>query len=250
MNDRTKGWPALKRLNRTLLIGLIAAGLFGCQNESEDEAAMSMLGPLADQTKLAIAGYFYFEGNVDLERTTSCGTAAVPSSSTTTTDTGSTSSSSSSSSSSSETSDPTKFNIDSFWYFQSGTGSYKWNSGTMVLRFLFNENKESFTLNPVTSNASTCFTADGINCNGSSDNGNPECTTLDNVKCGGEQTFIYTNEDPEFSFQANSGTIDYQRGFNLDDNNEAVALAKIDFSMLATDGTIFQGKANCRSQEQ
>ena len=246
MNDvRTQ-----KRVSSILIgVALCAVTALAACDNSDDEAEATMIGPLADSANLsALAGLniFYFIGTVDLERTSSCGSASPASTTSSSTD----SSDSSSSSSSSSSTSSTKFDIDSFWYFQTGEGTFSWDTGTLTMRFEYNQNKESFTLNPVDASASTCFTADGINCNGSSDNGNPECVTLDNVKCGGEQTFIYTNEDPEFTFQANSGTIEYNRGFNLDDSNEAVSIAKIDFSMIAEDGTIFQGKADCRSQEQ
>lgn len=231
------------------LLAVLALPLFfsGCEND-EDAAELQMLGALADATNLPIAGYFFFQGTVDLDRTASCGSASPSgSSSSGSTESGSGSSSGSGSGSTTNTS---KYDISSFWYFKTGEGTFSYNTGTMTLRFIYNENKQSYTLNPVDSASSTCFTADGINCNGSSDNGNPTCVTVDNVKCGGEQAFIYTNEDPEFTFQANNGTLEYDRGFNLDDTNENVSLAKIDFSMVASDGTIFQGNANCLSQEQ
>jgi len=230
---------------RTMAILLALLFSLHCEESDENDADTVMAGPLASAlgaSFLVSGGTYYFTGEVDTDRTPSCGTAKAASG-TTTTDT-----TSSSSSSSSSTSTATRHNIDSFYYLK--LKQFALNVATLSMRYEYNENKESFTLTPVTG-GQTCLTTDGVSCNGTDSTIHASCETVDNVKCGGTYAFIFSGLDPAiFTFQANSGTFDWSDGFGLDDNKEAVSYARLQLNMSATDGTVLRGTINCYSQEQ
>ena len=204
-----------------------------------------LLGSGAEPNKTCFPGsteacQFEFFGEVDTELTTNCGTASAV--------TGSTSSSSNSSDSSSDSGDSSSDSdenaITAFYTFKWDLPDPfpKFNNATMLLKFVHNKNRDSFGLAPTSTAVQTCPTLDFINCNGTSGT-NPECETIDNLTCGGNQAFIFTSALPAITFEAETGTINWKDGFTISSNN--VTEAKLEFSMLSEDGTIFKGDINC-----
>jgi hypothetical protein len=85
-----------------------------------------------------------------------------------------------------------------------------------------------------------------VNCNGTE--GNPSCETTDSVTCGGSSTFIFTSLVPALAFQAKSGTLRWDKGFQLNSEKNKVVLADLEFDMVGTDSiSLFQGSVRCIS---
>jgi hypothetical protein len=215
--------------------------------EDDNDAETAMAGPLATalaNSFLTLSGFYIFQGEVDTDKTPSCGSVKAA----TTTTTSTTDSSSSSSSSGSSTDTATRHSVDAFYYLK--LKNFALNVATVTLRYEYNENTESYSLTP-TSSTQTCLTTDGVNCNGTDSSIHSSCDTVDNVKCGGTYTYIFTGQDPAvFTFQARSGTFNWANGFTLDDNKEKVSFARLSLNMISSDGSIMRGTINCLSQEQ
>lgn len=123
----------------------------------------------------------------------------------------------------------------------------------MLLKYVYSSTKNEFTLSPLTTSTQTCRTTDFINCNTAADVGGT-CETSDGIKCGGTQAFIFAGTLPGYPssvfFQAKTGTINWQDGYALSADNSLVQYAALRFTMIASDGSIFTGKATCVSDAQ
>lgn len=200
-----------------------AAAIAGC--ETPDNAGD---GVLAGPAAASLGNYYEWrQTDIDTDITPSCGSASTAS--TTTSD------SSGSSSSSSSSSDSDSYNISTYLQFK--------NSETLLIRWVYDRRRTTFTLSPETSNSQTCFTTDFVNCNGTSEN--PTCETTDGLKCGGTKAFIWTSILPPLAFQARTGSIDYTGGLTLNANKDEVAFMDLEFNMLSLDNSSFRGKLTC-----
>lgn len=209
----------------------------GCSNDDdEDNLAALLVSATGDVST------YQFYGKVDPDLTSSCGSTSTTSSSSkvsTTDDTTTT------------TTTSTIYDITSYYIFTSGesaiTFNYPINEATMYLKYKYNSTRDSFSLTPLTTSTSTCYTTDYINCNGSS--GNPTCETADSLKCGGTYAFIFVSENPAVTFQAQSGSLDWSKTFRLDSGESSVARIDMTFSMVSADGTFFDGEIECNEND-
>lgn len=119
---------------------------------------------------------------------------------------------------------------------------------TLLIKFTYDEDQESFRMVPSSSTAQTCPTTDFISCNGT-DGVNPTCETTDNISCGGANSFIYTSKLPLVTFQASSGTIDWNNGFTVNSSGSGVEFMDLEFDMVSATGAIFSGTVRCVSQQ-
>lgn len=217
---------ALRRAIFVIMSPILAATLAGC--ETPDNAADGVLiGPAA----ASLGNYYEWrQTDINTDITPSCGAASTAA----TTSTGG-SSGSSGSSSSSSSADSDVYNISTYLQFK--------NNETLLIRWVYDRRRTSFTLSPETSNSQTCFTTDFVNCNGTS--ANPTCETTDGLKCGGTKAFIWTSLLPPLAFQARTGSIDYTGGLTLNANKDEVAFMDLEFNMLSLDNSSFRGKLTC-----
>ena len=227
-----------KAICRALGLGLltlcVSASLLSCTSESEELKA-TLIGP-AD---VVSGGAQIFTSTIDTQLTTSCGTASAAS--TDTSDTSGTSGTTSSPSSSPDSSSTvTKYTINAYIQFMLGE--------TLLIKFTYDEDQESFRMVPSSSTAQTCPTTDFISCNGT-DGVNPTCETTDNISCGGANSFIYTSKLPLVTFQASSGTIDWNNGFTVNSSGSGVEFMDLEFDMVSATGAIFSGTVRCVSQQ-
>gem|GEM_PF-1264613 len=192
-----------------IAVALIAV-LLSCTN-AKDEGELTVLGP--------DGGFTYFKGDLNMNLMSNCGTATAQ----TTTGTGSGSGSSTT---------KNLWDIESYFIFTYGE--------FIFTRFTYSKLKNSYSLTPSTTSTSTCNTIDGIYCNAS---GTLTCETADSVRCGGTKSFIFSGGTPTTVFQAVTGTIDYQ--MNVDENNNVVRNADLEFEMIDKSGRIMQGEIHC-----
>lgn len=190
-----------------IAIALIAV-LLSCTN-AKDEGELTVLGP--------DGGYTYFKGDLNMNLMSNCGTATAQ----TTTGGGSGSSTT-----------KNLWDVESYFIFTYGE--------FIFTRFTYSKLKNSYSLTPSTTSTSTCNTIDGIYCNSS---GTLTCETADNVRCGGTKSFIFSGGLPATVFQAVTGTIDYQ--MSVDENNNTVRSADLEFEMIDSQGRILQGEVHC-----
>lgn len=204
-----------------LLFFLLFSVLFNNCKKADDKAQLSVLGLNLN------ANFYYFEGIINKDITPFCGEIGQS---------GSSSSSNTTETSGQNTQSQTQFDINSYYVFQ--YGDY------MHLRYTYDKNRKKFTLNPLTSNISTCNTSDFINCNS---NGTAICETVDHIKCGGSKTLIFVGVLNPIQFQAVSGTLEWSKGFALSSDNKYVQKAVLEFSMIDRIGNILEGKVTCNS---
>lgn len=190
-----------------IAIALIAL-LVSCTN-AKDEGELTVLG--------RDGGYTYFKGDLNMNLMSDCGKATAQ----TTTGSGSGSSTT-----------KNVWDIESYFIFTYGE--------FIFTRFTYSKLKNSYSLTPSTTSTSTCNTIDGIYCNSS---GTLTCETADNVRCGGTKSFIFSGGLPATVFQAVTGTIDYQ--MSVDENNNTVRSADLEFEMIDSQGRILQGEVHC-----
>ncbi|KAB2933917.1 MAG: hypothetical protein F9K24_05475 [Leptonema illini] len=188
-------------------IALLAV-MLSCTN-AKDEGELTVLGP--------DGGYTYFKGDLNMNLMSNCGTATAQ----TTTGSGSGSSTT-----------KNLWDIESYFIFTYGE--------FIFTRFTYSKLKNSYSLTPSTTSTSTCNTIDGIYCNAS---GTLTCETADSVRCGGTKSFIFSGGTPATVFQAVTGTVDYQ--MNVDESNNVVRNADLEFEMIDKSGRILQGEIHC-----
>lgn len=191
----------------TITVALIAV-LLSCTN-AKDEGELTVLGP--------DGGFTYFKGDLNMNLMSNCGTATAQ----TTTGSGSGSSTT-----------KNLWDIESYFIFTYGE--------FIFTRFTYSKLKNSYSLTPSTTSTSTCNTIDGIYCNAS---GTLTCETADSVRCGGTKSFIFSGGTPATVFQAVTGTVDYQ--MNVDESNNVVRNADLEFEMIDKSGRILQGEIHC-----
>ncbi|PKL30597.1 MAG: hypothetical protein CVV45_16710 [Spirochaetae bacterium HGW-Spirochaetae-10] len=182
--------------------------MLSCTN-AKDEGELTVLGP--------DGGYTYFKGDLNMNLMSNCGTATAQ----TTTGSGSGSSTT-----------KNLWDIESYFIFTYGE--------FIFTRFTYSKLKNSYSLTPSTTSTSTCNTIDGIYCNAS---GTLTCETADSVRCGGTKSFIFSGGTPATVFQAVTGTVDYQ--MNVDESNNVVRNADLEFEMIDKSGRILQGEIHC-----
>lgn len=231
-----------KSLKRGAAFTLAMAMMFfflSCEeNESKIEADSSSIieAWLLSQYR---TDYYTFDGVVNRDLTPSCGEATEITTA------------------SSAKATTTRYRISLYYIFDEAHFDYSLGRYYLYMKFVYDPNETEFSLSPSTTNTSTCPTLDYISCNGTSGT-NPECTTVDGLTCGGENAFsfvsvsntqtAYPGSDyfsPDFSFQAQTGSIDYSGGFSLDTNSAYVTLSDLDFNMISADGTVFKGNVYC-----
>lgn len=224
--QRQRNFTLLSSITAILLIMSIPLFL-SCQDE-EDEAELGIAGPL-----LGEAGAFYFQGQINMDLVSNCGTVRPARN----LDGGG------SQPSDGGDSGTSTYEIESFFIFENGE--------EMLLRFNYNQNRERFSLNPAQTITQTCRTEDGIRCSAI---GTRECETIDNIRCGGAQAFIFRSPErsgpvfsPEIQFQANSGTLNWRDGMVLTSDQNNVLSARWTFNMAAEDGTLLRGEISCNS---
>lgn len=199
-----------KKLLSTVIAAIVTILLLSCA-KAQDEGELTVLGP--------DGGFTYFKGDLNMNLMSDCGTATAQ----TTTGTGSGSGSST-----------TKniWDIESYYIFTYGE--------FIFTRFTYSKLKTSYNLTPSTTSTSTCNTIDGIYCNSS---GTLTCETADSVRCGGTKSFIFTGGTPFTVFQAKTGSIDYQ--MSVDESNNVVRSADLEFEMIDSQGRIMKGEIHC-----
>jgi hypothetical protein len=193
---------------RAIIAIALLAVMLSCTN-AKDEGELTVLGP--------DGGYTYFKGDLNMNLMSNCGTATAQ----TTTGGGSGSSTT-----------KNLWDVESYFIFTYGE--------FIFTRFTYSKLKNSYSLTPSTTSTSTCNTIDGIYCNSS---GTLTCETADNVRCGGTKSFIFSGGLPATVFQAVTGTIDYQ--MSVDENNNTVRSADLEFEMIDSQGRILQGEVHC-----
>jgi hypothetical protein len=197
------------QVRREAIAIAILAVLLSC-TKTKDEGELTVLGP--------DGGFTYFKGELNMNLMSDCGKATVQSSTTGSNSTGSTA--------------KNVWDIESYFTFTYGE--------FIFTRFTYSKLKTSFSLSPSTTSTSICNTVDGIRCNTS---GTLTCETADSVNCGGNKSFIFSGGIPPTIFQARSGTIDYQ--MNVDDRNNIVRSADLQFDMIDARGRIMKGEIHC-----
>ncbi|MCB1172002.1 MAG: hypothetical protein KDK39_00480 [Leptospiraceae bacterium] len=197
-------------------------------SSSTDELDAQLIGP-AD---LVTGSLQVFKTSVDSDLTTSCGTATASTSSS------SSSSDSSTSSSSSTSSTVSQYTISSYIQFVAGE--------TLLIKYTYDEDEDSFRMIPSSSSAQTCPTTDFISCNGT-EGVNPTCETTDNISCGGADSFIFTSKLPVATFEGSSGTIDWQNGYSVNSDGNTVEFMDLEFDMVSSSGAIMSGTVRCTS---
>lgn len=201
----------------SLLVALLS--LSGC-NEDTDQGEIQLFGPA-----VTLIPYVH---NINKDLTADCGSATAASNTSSGEQAGSGSSSGTT----------TRYDIESYYQFEFGE--------TLLLRYLYDENRVRFTLSPTTSTIQTCQTTDGINCDGV---GTQTCETADNIQCGGATTVLYTNPAQNIQFQAVSGTINYRDGFSIDTTSGIVDFKRIEIEVIDRAGNVLKAKVNCQSNQ-
>jgi len=215
------------KLPLLLLGGLILLFSFSCKEDHENEVAEAML--LLPDNPLD----FLYENPINKELTTSCGTV-VPETSGSTTTTGGDSAST-----------PTRFIIEAYYTFYN---RYTFKSeDVMSMKFLYDESRETYSLNPQSTLTGNCPTTDGLRCDSTSTSG-LTCPTIDNIKCGGNRYFIFSRAETGLVFTAHIGTFDYTEGITLNDAKNEVDYINLELNFLNADGKVFRAKVNCTSE--
>ena len=224
-------------LSGVALLALLALG--SCNKDETIES--QFLGPID-----GVIGLNTFYGEVDNTLTTSCGTATAATSSGSSTSTGDSGSSGGSSST------PTSYKIVSYYTFNNDLSGFTLPyTGNLLLKYTYYTDRDTFSMAPTSSSTTTCTTSDNINCDST---GSFTCETADNITCGGTEAFIFTRsfnvQQSAYTFTATTGTLDWSKGYNLNDGKSAVSSANLKFSMISSDGSVFIGEVNCVSTQQ
>lgn len=209
-----------------LSFSLPAIGGSGCKQPKE-EVELSIIDPLFEFP-------IYFRGTIDENYTVSCGSAvAGTTSSSTTTETGTGTGTTTSGS----------YIITSYYTFISRFVGE--NTGEiMSMKYTYYPDRDSYSLTPQTTTYNTCQTDDRVNC---SSTGIYSCPTVDYIHCGGEEYFAYYNPLSNYSFLAETGIINWSRGFNLSDDSTSVQSIELELDFINKEGTVFQGEVSCVS---
>ena len=236
------------------LCAILCLFSLNCSEETERGSGL-LLGPAAgiDLCGGAPACYNYlFIGEVDNERTPSCGSVSAGSSE---------ESSSSSPTSTARGEGDGPFTITSFYRFKNVIGNLEYTdlNMSMALKYSYSPREESFSLSPLF----TCQTFDYVTCDAS---GPYTCgailasnTTTPTYRCDTNYIFDFNYKIPHFltdqtedvtiHFRGLRGTIRWGDGeITLNSENTLVTRAEIKFDMIGSDQqSIFQGEVTCES---
>jgi len=233
--------PFFRKIALILSLLSLPVLLLSCENDKSNPFESLLFG-----TAISNAGMYLYSlnGTINGDLNQTCGSVSPVSTSTTTSTT--------------TTTTPSTYKIESYYYIDIAknpmTFNYPLMTATLVLRYKYDKQQTKFSLNPLNTTFTTCNTKDNINCDTT---GTLVCETVDNIKCGGADTFIFTQPAqtvtiggqtynyPAISFQAYTGTIDWQKGFTLNSAKTLVKYSKLKFNMVAKDGTGFQGSITC-----
>ena len=240
----------LKKLIPFFITGLFIVSV-SCKND-KNEVEMSGLGSTFLNSLYPYPTYI-LNGDLNQEYNKSCGTATLESgTSTTSTSTTTTDSSSS------------IYKISAYYIIdlvqiplQILNNSFDYPLATAVIntRFTYDERNRNFSLSPANNIFVNCNTSDYISCDAA---GLFTCETVDNIKCGGPEAFIFlsqSNYEPvnplglapySIAFQAYVGTVDWTNGLTLSDDKSQVDFSDLKFTMIAKDQSIFEGRIKCR----
>ncbi len=235
-----------KLLIFTAVLLLTAAS--GCSTEKKNETSIQYFNPL----NLASDGsYYQFSGTIDQTVTTICGSAEAPAD---------TSVSATPVTAMADTETRTDHLVTSYYIFELGKSGYTFNyplgQATMFLKYKYSSTKDSFSLSPLSASSRYCPTLDYIKCNGT--NGvSPECETTDGLTCGGTHSFSFVSSNkstgvpgseflaPDLIFQAKNGTINWEKGYALNTNQDTVIRNYLDITMTDSEGKVFKAELYC-----